>query len=508
MKDIPKQFSRRDFLKLSAVGIAVAAGTRVVKEASAQGIPTSIVETSEKNIESFKKIASQKNIPPEAISAFTVRLGFAEWDFFTIAPTETTDSNGQIIETGERLFFRDIVFNPRGGVEMFSSRYVELAVDPDPYRQVAADGVTQIVTWSMVKREPRPDKDQNDVVYQPILWFPIRSEEEWIEASQNNNVDDLEYLGFAPPESVGALTNWGLERDPYIAYPIALNQDLPEKARNSLIKRERIKINHVPFDQMSPEQKLALAPENEHGYKPDHTFKSSFVVYKDSDGKVQQLYDLATKEWKLPKEAEYVTAEEWHDEIFGGKFIGDDGKEYPYQYLYEDATKKIISNPEDVMVLPENSAITILNPTGEVMIWGKNNETVVELVKKGGIVLVSNSVLPDLETRIILLALNSQYKSGRTNLSLTFNKSIGYPPRFIMFNIKTDDKYFLIEKTIDGRFISPIINAPKSDYSLFISNEDVTNEHQSLENLASDKYWIDDIIKAGYDGIRIKQSSN
>lgn len=293
-----EQFSRRDFLKLASIGAAATASLSLPKNAEGQGIPTSITQTEKKKVDEFTKAAESKGIRPEQISAFTINVGgFSSWDFFVIAPSETTNANGDITLIDERLFVRDIVFNPRGMAQITSVRYVELSKNTN---QIAADGKTLVTEWSMVKREPRPDKDQNDTKHERILWYPQLTDEQWKIVAKDKELSEFfGFMGFLPPSTtIGFFSNWGLERetvdyyDPKtnelikkeaFAYPIDLANDLPDAPKNALIKRE--KINIIPNAELPVEIKKLQKDlgETNYSFVWNNDLKSIALTYTNPE---------------------------------------------------------------------------------------------------------------------------------------------------------------------------------------------------------------------------------
>ena len=250
--------SRRDFLKIASAGIAAVAGVvaDLPTKTEAQSIPTSIVATDPEVVNKFVDSVSKLGIPKNSVSAFSVNLGgFSKWDFFSVAPLESTNNKGETTVSDERLFVKDVVFNNRGGLQLASTRYVELHKNTG---EVAADKTTVITTWTMAVREPRIDKDQNDTKFEKVLWYPELSEDQWKIVAQDKTLSQFfGFMGFLPPSTtVGACSNWGLERktvDFYnpktgkiekkdvFAYPIDLANELPDDTKRTLIRRERVK---------------------------------------------------------------------------------------------------------------------------------------------------------------------------------------------------------------------------------------------------------------------------
>lgn len=293
-----EQFGRRDFLKLASIGAAATASLSFPENVEGQGIPTSITQTEKKWVDQFTKAAESKGILPEQISAFTIKVGgFSSWDFFVIAPSETTNANGDITLIDERLFVRDIVFNPRGMAQITSVRYVELSKNTN---QIAADGKTLVTEWSMVKREPRPDKDQNDTKHERILWYPQLTDEQWKIVAKDKELSEFfGFMGFLPPSTtIGFFSNWGLERetvdyyDPKtnelikkeaFAYPIDLANDLPDAPKNALIKRE--KINIIPNAELPVEIKKLQKDlgETNYSFVWNNDLKSIALTYTNPE---------------------------------------------------------------------------------------------------------------------------------------------------------------------------------------------------------------------------------
>lgn len=250
--------SRRDFIKAAgATAGAIMTSTLISGETNAQNASASIVETDPKTLEKFTNSAKKIGISKDIVSAFSIRVGFSTWDFFVVPPTESVDSNGKTVTSGERLFVKDVVFNPRGGIELTSTRYMELKKNQG---ELAADGTTVVTTWSMEKPEPRPDKDQNDTKLEKILWYPELTQEQWAIVAKDRELSAFfGFMGFLPPSTtVGIFSNWGIERetidvyDPAtgktikkeaFAYAVDLANELPEGPRKGLIRRERIKVN-------------------------------------------------------------------------------------------------------------------------------------------------------------------------------------------------------------------------------------------------------------------------
>ncbi|MEK7168757.1 MAG: hypothetical protein AAB778_01980 [Patescibacteria group bacterium] len=321
--------SRRDFLKIGGIAAgATAAVLELPQIVEAQGIPTSITQTDQDIIDKFTKSAKTKGISSEQISAFTIRIGFSSWDFFAIAPTETVNSNGETITKDEQLFVRDIVFNPRGMAQLTSTRYVSLHKNVD---QVAADGKTVITEWSMIKREPRPDKDQNDTKFERILWYPQLNDEQWkIVANDKTLSEFYSFMGFLPPSTtIGFFSNWGLQRetvdfyDPKTGntikkeaytYPIDLANELPDGSKRSLIRRERVKISpesQLPAEVVEKFKETGIDPKEgtDESGKPIYFVtnpagETVTVAIKNQEDKWELADSLKFKLFKTVEEAE------------------------------------------------------------------------------------------------------------------------------------------------------------------------------------------------------------
>ena len=261
----------------------------------------------------------------------------------------------------------------------------------------------------------------------------------------------------------------------------------------------------VPIDwaTASEAEKLAAVPKNSEGLNPDHFFNNSIVVYKDASGVVQKLYDLATGELKTPKEANYVTREEWRNEIFTGTFITEYGGSLNSDIVYSDELNKgVLTDPNEVSKLPDGTPMIILNPSGEVTVWSSTNDAV-QKVKDGGTVLLAVNVLPDTLAKFALGVLNREYLAGNKNLYMQFNESptIGGLQAGIILSI---EKYFITELTSDGRFRSPVVRMPKHFQVRMDRNKGDFVDPPQIED--SSEFWIDSIKKSGFQAIFISQN--
>ncbi len=230
------KLSRRDFLKLSAEGLAALAIPPISSDKETENLTADIIPASQEFINLFAEGAKKREISIEGMGSFAVYRPFETTEFAILPSLEAKKEDGTIINSEERLFMLEYTFSLHGGK---TKRIVELEKGTDTSR----DGVPLIV-WRYKKENPRPHKNAPKIISKDdVLWYPALTPEQWDQVKANPQSEDFyANMGFAPATSV--LSNWlfdtSYNRDEGNAFVVDLNK-LSNESHSVLLKRERRK---------------------------------------------------------------------------------------------------------------------------------------------------------------------------------------------------------------------------------------------------------------------------
>jgi hypothetical protein len=191
-----------------------------------------------------------------------------------------------------------------------------------------------------------------------------------------------------------------------------------------------------------------------------------------------------------------MSLEDWK-EVFSGEVKNDRGGSVDLSIILTDDYSNVITDSAEVIKLPFDAPIVLLMPTGEIRVWS-TPQTSSRLVDEGAVVLLAKNKLPDVLAKYSIKAANRQYQNGNRNIFVSFGSGgwSGYPAG-IFLDI---EDLFILEIDADGRYSTPVIRKPLH-YLLYkgVSGNYVASP--PLEDLEESEYWIDPIIKAGYDAV-------
>ena len=124
-------------------------------------------------------------------------------------------------------------------------------------------------------------------------------------------------------------------------------------------------------------------------------------------------------ETPTPTEAPRMTLEDWK-EVFTGPFVGDNGKTSDLGIIFLERVNTILTDPNQIKMLPLGTPIMILNPDGTIIIYA-DPDVAAERAKGGAIVLATKK--PTLGTNIMyaLTAVTLQHQKGNKNFYVQFS---------------------------------------------------------------------------------------
>ena len=238
-------------------------------------------------------------------------------------------------------------------------------------------------------------------------------------------------------------------------------------------------------------------------------FDVSLVNYKiESPPKIETPTPTATAtatETLIPTPTEtprMTTLEDWK-EVFTGPYIAGDGIDRDLGLMFREDINAILTDPNQVKMLPVGSPITILNPDGTIIIYS-DPDVAAERVEKGAIVLVwQMGPTPSGIAIYALTAAALQYQKGNKNIYVQFSEnSIGEFPFNGRYGISIYLNRDVFQITLDdGTIITPIMAMPKHfEVTHGYDLESLTLEQAGIVITNPDN-WLDQVLKAGYDTI-------
>ncbi len=209
-----------------------------------------------------------------------------------------------------------------------------------------------------------------------------------------------------------------------------------------------------------------------------------------------------------PTEAPKMTLENWK-EVFTGPHIGGDGKTYNLGIIFGEDVNTVLTDPDQIKMLPLGIPIMILNPDGKIVIYA-DPEVAAVRAKEGAIVLATKNLTPATDAMYALSAVTLQYQKGHKNFYVQFNENSPFIEQTPNGSHSVNDGFtFNLERVFqitldDGTIVTPIMGMPKH-FKVGHAGEAgiLTLEQAGIKLDPDDPKWLDKILKAGYSMISV-----
>ncbi len=116
---------------------------------------------------------------------------------------------------------------------------------------------------------------------------------------------------------------------------------------------------------------------------------------------------------------EIMTLEDWRNEVFSGTVDAYGVNNYRIDAIWRQDATDILSDPDIIANLPNNTRLTILNPSGEITVWA-NPDVAAEKARGGAIIIVPKDKDNTWIVRQAMQAAFKQYQLGKKNVYVDF----------------------------------------------------------------------------------------
>jgi len=227
--------------------------------------------------------------------------------------------------------------------------------------------------------------------------------------------------------------------------------------------------------------------------------QSNILTYNPQSGEWIPFIEPTPASTEVPK----MTLENWK-EVFTGPHIGGDGKTYDLGIIFGEDVNTILTDPDQIKMLPLGTPIMILNPDGKIVIYA-DPEVAAARAKEGAIVLATKNLTPATDAMYALSAVTLQYQKGHKNFYVQFNENSSSGGISGKSGFTIELKRIFQITLDDGTIITPIMGMPKH-FKVGHAGTDtpsLTLEQAGIKLDPDDPKWLDKILKAGYSMISV-----
>ena len=201
----------------------------------------------------------------------------------------------------------------------------------------------------------------------------------------------------------------------------------------------------------------------------------------------------------------HMTLEDWK-KVFSDLQIERYGNTYDLENIIEDPKNLILSNAEEILKIKPHNPIIILHPSGLITVMSEPSYAA-EKAKKGAIILTrKDSGSTAFYANDAIIAASNAHRNGNNNIFVTFGEITSAEVKFRTYMIVDIAKDIFTITQPDGRIITPIMDMPRH-FGLGYNDGFISLEDAGLGEL-DPIYWLDQIIKAGFNEINITAQDN